>query len=133
MIDAIRNPYEVLYFKERFAAFYLMSVTTNNETRKKNLYKLDYKDSEIKLLDEEEYPKNSKDLKNSYVEQDIQKCVELSDIYVYNNGIKTDDNFELKKQLIKFFALIMHPELVTPTPMERVMQFAYAAAFNVGC
>ena len=133
VIDAIRNPYEVLYFKERFAAFYVMSVTTNNETRKKNLYKLDYKDSEIKLLDEEEYPKNSKDLKNSYVEQDIQKCVELSDIYVYNNGIKTDDNFELKKQLIKFFSLIMHPGLVTPTPMERVMQLAYAAKLNSGC
>ncbi|MGN0724241.1 MAG: hypothetical protein ACI4LT_09540, partial [Treponema sp.] len=66
VIDAIRNPYEVLYFKERFAAFYLMSVTSNNEIRKNNLYKQDYKDSEIKNLDEEEYPKNSKTLKDSY-------------------------------------------------------------------
>lgn len=133
VIDAIRNPYEVLYFKERFAAFYLMSVTTNNEIRKNNLYKQDYKDSEIKNLDEEEYPKNSKSLKDSYIEQDIQKCVELSDIYVYNNGIKTDDNFELKKQLIKFFSLILHPGLITPTPMERVMQLAYVAKMNSGC
>lgn len=133
VLDAIRNPYEVLYFKERYAAFYLLSVTTENNVRKNNLYKQDYKDSEIQKLDEEEYPKDSKSLKKSYIEQDIQKCVELSDIYFYNNGTKTEDNFELKKQLIKFYSLILHPGLITPTPMERVMQIAYAAKMNSGC
>lgn len=28
VIDALRNPYEVLYFRERYSAFYLMSVNT---------------------------------------------------------------------------------------------------------
>ena len=133
VIDAIRNPYEVLYFKERYAAFYLLSVTTDNDVRKENLYKQDYKDSEIKKLDGEEYPKNPKPLKESYIEQDIQKCVELSDIYAYNDGTPTDDNFKLKKQLIKYYSLILHPGLITPSPMERVMQFAYAAKMNSGC
>lgn len=133
IIDAIRNPYEVLYFKERYGAFYLLSVTTDDETRKRNLYGQDYKDTEIQILDSEEYPKKQKLIDESYTEQDIQKCIELSDIYVYNNGTNTDDNIELKKQLIKFFSLIMHPGLITPTPMERVMQIAYVAKMNSGC
>lgn len=133
VIDAIRNPYEVLYFKERFAAFYLMSVTTDNRIRKEKLYNEDYRDSEISELDNEEYPKKSKSLAKSYVEQDVQKCVELSDIFVYNNGKKLENNIELKEQIIKYFSLILHPGLVTPSPIERVMQVAYAAKMNSGC
>lgn len=133
IIDAIRNPYEVLYFKERYAAFYLMSVTTDNTIRKQNLYNIDYTESEIKALDEQEYPENSKPLEQSYVEQDIQKCIELSDIFVYNNGKKTEDNIELKKQVIKFFSLILHPGLVTPSSVERVMQIAHNVKLNSGC
>lgn len=133
VIDAIRNPYEVLYFKERYAAFYLMSITTDNKIRKNNLYNMDYRDSEIAELDTEEYPNKSKALNKSYVEQDIQKCVELSDIFVYNNGKNTEDNVELKEQLIKFFSLVLHPGLVTPSPLERAMQVAYVAKMNSGC
>ena len=133
VIDAIRNPYEVLYFKERYAAFYLMSVTTDNTIRKKGLYDNDYRDSEISELDEEEYPKKSKPLEKSYVEQDVQKCVELSDVFIYNNGKKVEDNIELKEQIVKYFSLILHPGLITPSPVERVMQVAYAAKMNSGC
>ena len=133
VIDAIRNPYEVLYFKERYAAFYLMSITTDNKIRKNNLYSMDYRDSEIAELDTEEYPNKSKELNKSYVEQDIQKCVELSDIFVYNNGKNTEDNVELKEQLIKFFSLVLHPGLITPSPLERAMQVAYVAKMNSGC
>lgn len=133
VIDAIRNPYEVLYFKERYAAFYLMSVTTDNLIRKTRLYNTDYRDSEISELDEEEYPKKSKSLDKSYIEQDVQKCVELSDIFVYNNDKKIEDNIELKEQIVKYFSLILHPGLITPSPIERVMQVAYAAKMNSGC
>ena len=133
IIDAIRNPYEVLYFKERYGAFYLVSVTTDNNVRKNNLYKQDYKDTEIQRLDKEEYPEDPKPIKQSYVEQDIQKCVELSDIYIYTDGTQTDNNFELKRQIIKFYSLILHPGLITPSPVERVMQLAYVAKMNSGC
>ena len=38
VIDALRNPYEVLYFRERYSAFYLMSVNTEDSIRKQKLF-----------------------------------------------------------------------------------------------
>ena len=37
VVDALRNPYEILYFRERYSAFYTMSVNTEDSIRKNNL------------------------------------------------------------------------------------------------
>lgn len=133
VIDSIRNPYEVLYFRERYSAFYLMSVTTDEETRRGNLHNNNFDKREIDALDKIEYPEKSKRLEESYFEQDIQKCIELSDIFVYTNGDKLERNAGLKKQLIKFISLIQRPGLISPSPQERLMQVAHTAKVNSGC
>ena len=54
VIDALRNPYEVLYFRERYSAFYLMSVNTTEKIRKQKLADLNYRAEEILALDKKE-------------------------------------------------------------------------------
>lgn len=130
VIDALRNPYEVLYFRERYSAFYLMSISTPTDVRRKNLSK--FNEDEIKKLDEVESPKKAP-LEESFQRQDVPKCIELSDIHVVTNGTEWIHNDDLKRQLMQFVALILHPGIITPTPEERVMQIAFTAKLNSGC
>lgn len=130
VIDALRNPYEVLYFRERYSAFYLMSISTPPEVRKNNLSK--FNNDEIEELDNKESPKKAP-LADSFQKQDVPRCIELSDIHIVTDGTEWIRNDELKKQLMQYVALILHPGLIPPTPEERVMQIAYTAKLNSGC
>ncbi|MCC8068393.1 MAG: hypothetical protein LIO71_01305 [Ruminococcus sp.] len=131
VIDALRNPYEILYFRERYAAYYTLSVNTDRKVRHDNLYKLAYRKDEIEALDKEEAGK--KDIQESYERIDIDKCIEISDIYLTHDGTDEKFNRKLINQIFKYLTLIFHPGLVPPSPMERLMQIAYTAKLNSGC
>lgn len=131
VIDALRNPFEVLYFRERYSSFYLMSVNTTEEIRYDALFKKNYKIEEIKSLDKEEEGK--KDFSDSFQKIDIDKCIELSDIHITHDATPADRNRDLVNQIFTYLALIKHPGLVSPSPMERLMQVAYTAKLNSGC
>ena len=133
VIDALRNPYEVLYFRERYSSFYLMSVTTDEKVRKEKLHDLQYTKSDIESLDAVENPEKEKDIEPAFYEQDIAKCVGLSDIFISHDGTPEDRNKDLKVQLIRFVSLMLHPGLISPTPQERLMQLAFTAKLNSGC
>lgn len=130
VIDAFRNPYEALFFKERYSAFYFFSVNTSEEYRVKRLLNADYTMSDIKDLDEKEYPHKEK----NYCLLNIQKCIEYADIHINNPDYEIADDYHfLKKQIARYVSLILHPGLVTPTKTERCMQIAYTAKINSGC
>ena len=131
VIDALRNPYEVLYFREKYAGFYLMSVNTEESIRKDNLIKLGYNIDEITEIDREEERKH--DLSQSYMKIDIARCIELSDIHLTHDGTPSDNNRKLVNQILTYIALIRHPGLVPPSSEERCMQMAYTAKLNSGC
>lgn len=97
VIDALRNPYEVLYFRERYAAFYLMSVNTTEKIRYDALFKKNYKLEDIKKLDIEETGK--KDFSDSFQKIDIDKCIELSDIHLTHDDTPADKNRDLVNQI----------------------------------
>lgn len=133
VIDAIRNPYEAMYFKERYAAFYLMSINAPNDDRKnylQNVHKFT-----IDKFDELEQKESGKsDVDDSdFISQNVQRCIEMSDIHIFNPRNELDNNNVLKAQLAWYFGLILHPGLITPTSLERVMQIAYTAKSNSGC
>lgn len=131
-MDAIRNPFEATFFKERYAAFYLISISCKDEERKFRLRKeFDLSDSEISQIDLKEHPPKISN-EEFFYSQNIQRCVELSDIHIYN---PTDGGAykNLKRQLTTYLSLIMHPGLITPTRSERCMQTAYNARLNSGC
>ena len=131
VIDALRNPFEVLYFRERYAAFYLMAVHTEEKIRRDALFKKGFRIDEIEKLDKEEDEK--KKFHDSYEKIDLDKCIELADIHLTHDGTDKDHNRDLVNQILTYVALIFHPGLISPTPLERCMQVAYTAKLNSGC
>lgn len=140
VLDALRNPFELLYFRERFAAFYVFAISTPNEDRERRLsVRKNYTAKQISELDEKEYPERGGPLSGyeAFTSQNIQSCLEKSDVYLTNLGFATQnqelDLSPVAKQLIKYFGLILHPGLITPSRGERCMQIAFAARANSGC
>ena len=131
VIDALRNPFEVLYFRERYSAFYLMAVHTEEKIRRDALYKKGFRIDEIELLDKVESGKPS--FNASYEKIDIDKCIELADIHLAHDGTDKDHNRDMVNQIFTYVALIFHPGLIPPSPLERCMQIAYTAKLNSGC
>ncbi len=130
-IDALRNPFEVLYFRERYAAFYLMAVHTEEKIRHDALFKKGFRIDEIEHLDKVEGEKSS--FHDSYEKIDIDKCIELADIHLAHDGTDKDHNRDIVNQIFTYVALIFHPGLIPPSPLERCMQIAYTAKLNSGC
>jgi dCMP deaminase len=131
VVDALRNPFEVLYFRERYSAFYLMAVHTEEKIRKDALFKKGFRIDEIKKLDKEEDEKSK--FHDSYQKIDIDKCIELADIHLVHDGKDKDHNRDLVNQIFTYVALIFHPGLIPPSPLERCMQVAFTAKLNSGC
>jgi dCMP deaminase len=133
VIDAIRNPYEAIYLRERYSDFYVVAVNTSNENRLRHLKNgHEFTDAQIKELDEKEYPKSLKG-EARFTSQDIQRCIELADIHINNPRDDLYGEAELATQLAWYSSLIMHPGLVMPTSMETCMQIAYSAKKSSGC
>ncbi|VVM59594.1 hypothetical protein PS684_02213 [Pseudomonas fluorescens] len=135
VIDAIRNPFEATYFQDRYSSFYLMAVSCEDEQRKRRLRLLGYTDDQVAVIDREEYSSRSLDQQSTYIKQDIQACLERSELYISNPDSENavSDFSSLANQLITFVSLMTRPGLVTPTPLERCMQMAYTAKLNSGC
>ena len=126
-IDALRNPMEIEYFRDKYRAFYALAVNTEDDYRQR---RLGLSIKEIESIDRIEYP----DEKDYYFyHQNIQACLQIADIYVYNPNVPNKKYYELTEQLLKFIALILQPGLVTPTHLERCMQLAFNAKYNSGC
>ncbi|MDK1703780.1 anti-phage dCTP deaminase [Serratia rubidaea] len=133
VIDAIRNPYEAKFFKDRYAAFHLVSINAPDEHRTRYLQKLHkFSADQIKKIDDEESGKGDSEYKH-LTNPNVKRCIEISDIHLFNPKNEYDNNNVLKAQIAWYIALMQHPGLISPTSMERVMQVAYAVKLNSGC
>ncbi len=144
VIDSLRNPLEIMFFKQRFSAFYIMAVNREDEIRnciiKQRFDKEDIEDIE-KILLEEHSGAKAKD----FFKQNVSMCLQNADIHItfrdkteidtLNKNINdnTSPYYSVGMQLLKYVSLIDHPGLVTPSPEERCMQLAYTAKYNSGC
>lgn len=139
VIDSIRNPMEIMFFKERYSAFYMIAI--NRDENERSL-KLDSKYSKeacdlIKQIDLEEYVTG----RGQFNRQDVSNCIQKSDVHInYNEQNVNDSDTSQSKifnsvnaQILKIFSLIYHPGLITPSPEERCMQIAFTAKYNSGC
>lgn len=150
VIDAIRNPYEVKFFRDRYAAFNLISINAPENDKKKYLNHVHkFTNEQLTEIDSRESGNDSSNkassenslqkaiiLKDSYYEftsQNVKRCIEISDIHLFNPRNELDNNNILKAQIAWYIALMLHPGLTTPTAMERVMQIAFTAKLNSGC
>ena len=129
-VDAIRNPYEAYYLKDKFNSFYLVSVSTDDNERRRRLTGFDQQ--ELKSMDDMEYPVDYEKGRIFY-QQSIEECLQIADIHLYN-PLSSDETFRLLTgSLVRYIALMLRPGLVTPTNIERCMQVAYTAKLNSGC
>jgi len=133
VIDAVRNPYEARFFRDRYSAFYLISVNAPDEDRNKYLntvhkFTVDQQNEIDKKESGEENVPNKE-----FIGQNVKRCIEISDIHIFNPRNELHNHNVLKAQLAWYFSLMLHPGLISPTPMERVMQIAYTAKLNSGC
>lgn len=145
VIDAIRNPHEARFFKDRYAAFYLVSINAPSTDRleylaahhkftKEQIGKIDRTESGEWLKEKSGEGSSSEERKERlWITQDVKRCIEMSDIHIFNPRNEHSNNNVLKAQLAWYISLIKHPGLISPTPMERVMQIAYTAKANSGC
>lgn len=135
VIDAIRNPFEAVYFQDRYSSFYLMAVSCDDEQRKKRLRGNGYIDEQIKNIDKQEYFDGDISSESAFVLQDIASCLQKADLYLSNpDSENIVSNYQhLANQVLSFVALMKQPGLVTPTALERCMQIAYTAKLNSGC
>lgn len=125
-IDALRNSVEIQYFRDKYRAFYAIAVNTENEYRQN---RLELSKKELQGLDSIEYPHENE----VFYHQNIQACLEISDVYLYNPNVENHRYYELSEQIIKYIALILQPGLIAPTHIERCMQLAFNAKYNSGC
>jgi len=131
LIDSLRNPLEIMFFKERYSAFYTLAINPNEDVREKQLknrYKNEYKN--ILKIDLIEY--GVKNNRIDFYKQNVQECIQKSDLHL--SFIKDHSYpFNIEQQIVIFYSLMLHPGLITPSPLERCMQIAYTAKYNSGC
>ena len=136
VIDAIRNPYEARFFRDRYSAFYLMSINAPDDDRKTYLQSVHkFSNNELENLDKKESgnSKEQKEPHSEFINQNVKACIQASDIHIFNPRNELENHNILRAQLAWYVTLILHPGLITPTPMERVMQIAHTAKSNSGC
>lgn len=148
VIDSLKNSLELMYFKEKFSAFYMVAVKRDDEERKE-IVKDKFPNNidianHILNLDETEYS-DSDFTEGKFAGPDVINCIQKSDYHIHNvsdKNIVTKEKGNSKipfnwqstnSQLLKLIALIEQPGIITPTAVERTMQFAYNAKFNSGC
>lgn len=146
VIDSLRNPFEVMFFKQRYSAFYLMAVNREEKIRDRKLRENYASEFEViqELLEQEYKGGKGKEFHKQY----LRSCIEKADIHItfreeeevkilnkkrIENEENTSPFYTWQMQLLKYIALIEKPGIVTPSPEERCMQLAYTAKYNSGC
>lgn len=140
VIDSLKNSLEINFFKERYSAFYLVAVKNDDRHNQiSSKYKINDQKKIDRLIkiDDDEY-ENTEYSKGIFYVPDLQNCIQISDYHVNirneYNGYSNDETFyTVNEQISKLQALIQQPSLITPEPIERVMQLAFTARLNSGC
>lgn len=148
IIDSLRNSLEIMFFKERYSAFYMIASKDGNNKNRDNVIArlsaslLDEQKqtiaNDLLELDAIEYQIDDHS-KGQFASPDVYNCIQKSDIHLVNNTLSTsdwsraNDFYTIEEQLLKVVSLIQQPGIITPSPSERCMQIAFNAKLNSGC
>ncbi len=146
IIDSLRNSLEIMFFKERYSAFYMVASKEGQNRNKERILERLPKglDESEKLkvannlldLDAIEY-KTGDHSKGKFASPDVYNCIQKSEIHLVNNNkiedLDFNDFYSIEEQLLKIISLIQQPGIITPSSSERCMQIAFNAKLNSGC
>ena len=143
VINSFRNPFEIEYFKRRYAEFYLIAVVRDRRDSITSLRRIFESDKEIDGMwrkesgkdpaggrSAEEVKKTRENIGWWVTGQNIPECVQKADIFIFN---RRGDHFNIKFHLAKLLSLAHKPGCLTPTEDERGMQIACTARLMSGC
>jgi deoxycytidylate deaminase len=150
VIDSIKNSLEINFFRERYSAFYVIAVKNDNRHNEiSNKYNTDSQVDIDRLLQMDDQEYSAADYtKGDFYSPDLQNCIQISDYHVNvrdcqaslreantieNAQSRHETFYSVDEQIMKLQALIQQPNLITPEPVERVMQLAFTAKLNSGC
>ncbi|NIK52005.1 MULTISPECIES: deoxycytidylate deaminase [Xanthomonas] len=136
VVDAVRNSLELVYLRDKFSACYAIAVTSPDKDRRDRLSNAGISLRDIDALDKREYLKKSLGAYSDFVSQNVQDCIQRSDLFLNNSGgvEAFESNIKiLGNQIIKYVALMLRPGIITPTRDERCMQLAFVSRLNSGC
>lgn len=144
VIDSLRCSLEIVYLRERYNAFYMISmhnddcisaiekkVRAYDQAKASDLAKHIYKLG-LKEIDPKDYEKGL------FSVPDIYNCIANSEIHIFKRDKSEDsagyiDFFSTAEQWMKVQSLLLHPGLFTPSSDERCMSMAFQVKYNSGC
>jgi len=144
VVDCLRNPYEVLYFRKMIPDFYLVSIYADQKVRLDRTYK-DHLRVLGKSLSEEDYRekfscadaldsgKNIQESIEKSYKQNVTKCVQISDYAINNLEDCLDKETVLHIKMLRMLLLILSPGCSKPTLDEVHMNMAYTMAVKSNC
>lgn len=141
VIDSFKSSLEIMFFKERYSAFYIASIHNEDgyvDRIKDKIIHEDLKEITLdKVIEFDSLEYDSKNFsKGKFYSADVQNCIQKGEIHLqFKKEIDLEkyDFYTLTEQLMKIQALILQPGIITPTNVERCMQIAYNSKFNSGC
>jgi deoxycytidylate deaminase len=144
VIDSLKNSLEIMYFKEKFSAFYMVASNKKELDREKAIEASYEKFGEsnkrnlnegvklLRLIDDAEFKVD--DFKQGrFYSPDVENCIQKCDYHIFIDNSGEKIYTPLESQIIKLIALIKKPGLITPSVNEHFMQVAYNAKSNSGC
>ncbi len=139
IIDALRNPYEVEYFRRRYSEFYLVAIQRPIDERRAVLGgpKPKMSSKAIEKLEEREKGCKEKRRKNNIsnwvTSQNLDECFQKADYIIENTSRNSRSRSQLTYNLIRFMCLVEKPGCIPPNKDERNMQIAMSVKHNSGC
>lgn len=163
VIDAINNSMEAVFLRERYSAFYFISIhdkisdstsdliknkveqynNWGNVTSEQHTFLKELIDLQTKKVQElKEIECRTKEYKSGkFSSPNIEQCVADAEIHIENvsfdnnhkDAYKKNMFYSLAEQWLKYASLIDHPGIITPSSDERCMAVAFSAKFNSGC
>ncbi|OHD56046.1 MAG: hypothetical protein A2Y33_11375 [Spirochaetes bacterium GWF1_51_8] len=141
IIDEIKNPREAEYFRARHQNFFLVSIFSSSEIRASRMrrglgHDAGVSDADFqhlfRELDSRDWGADDFDAHGLH-RQNIYRCFNLADIAI-NNDVE-DERFSevLFNKFIRYYALMLSPGCVQPTPQETYMHLAYSLSLRSTC
>jgi len=144
VVDCFRNPYEALYFRQRFPLFYLLSIYADKRIRSQRRFgdlmiegvaEKDEKaaEEEFNEIDKLDSGEQNNNVQDGIYKQDVTRCVQMSDYAINNLEERPDAEKFLHRKLLRFVSLVLSPGSSKPRKEEVYMNMSYALAVKSNC
>ena len=144
VVDSLRCSLEIVYLRERYNAFYMVSMHNDKclQTIVEKVKK--YHPANAQIQAEHIFNLGLHEIKPDAYEDgifaapDIYNCIGNSEIHIFKRDYEEiPENciefYTTAEQWMKVLSLLLHPGLFTPTSDERCMSMAFQVKFNSGC